>query len=232
MMTPEKSTMADKTGGKRDRLSDDTDKPETTPNTRDAKISCWDDEDLDGKPNEPETVENEPPSVISSPDRDNSSMQDSFASVEPSVIDVDALISSGGLEKDDNGHPTGKPAPKNLFSDFSDYEVDEDDDVAAGDDDDEPEDDAADTSKEQDDSADTSDTNQTTNTNDLKNEIHDEKNKNKKEKEEQITKITEETSDTQNSTIVPHGRKIAPVALDLTTFKQLTGKWKSLDNHS
>jgi hypothetical protein len=38
MMTPEKAAMADMSGGKRDRRSDNSDKPVTTPNTRDAKL--------------------------------------------------------------------------------------------------------------------------------------------------------------------------------------------------
>jgi hypothetical protein len=59
--------------------------------------------------------------------------------------------------------------------------------------------------------------------------------KNNNKKKEEHTEITE-SSDTQNSTTgfttVKSARKPAPVALDLTTFKPLTAKWKSLDAHS
>ncbi len=57
-MTPEKATMADISGGKRDRGSDNTDKPVTTPNTRDSKLSCWDTDGINGAKNGGKTIEN------------------------------------------------------------------------------------------------------------------------------------------------------------------------------
>jgi hypothetical protein len=59
MMTPEKTTMAKESGAKRDCRSNDTDNPVTTPNTREHKFSCWDDEETIGKENEKETRKNE-----------------------------------------------------------------------------------------------------------------------------------------------------------------------------
>jgi hypothetical protein len=58
-MTPEKTTMAETAGGKRDRNSDDTDQPNVTPNSRDAKLSCWDAEGINNDEKGEETIENE-----------------------------------------------------------------------------------------------------------------------------------------------------------------------------
>ena len=89
-MTPEKATMADISGGKRDRGHDNTEKAVTTPNTRDSKLSCWDADGVDGSKNGGETIENgifagEQMKVYESLD-------------EPDVVDVDELIASGGRD--------------------------------------------------------------------------------------------------------------------------------------
>jgi hypothetical protein len=62
MMTPErpeKPTMADRSGEKRDRNSDDTDKPPSTPNTKDNKLLRDDAKEPLGNYVEDETMENE-----------------------------------------------------------------------------------------------------------------------------------------------------------------------------
>ena len=71
MMTPEKLTMADLSGGKRDRCSDDTDDLVTRPNTRDSNLSCWDPDDASGEGYDAETTENRKNLWKASPHKDH-----------------------------------------------------------------------------------------------------------------------------------------------------------------
>jgi len=117
-MTPEKPTMADMSGGKRDRISDHTDKPPSTPNTRDTKLLCNDDKVAIGKEKEGKLVEIEEKldSVkISTVDDvvDASSVQPAQKDVID-VDDLDSIIASGGLENSP-GSDIGKHTPKTLF---------------------------------------------------------------------------------------------------------------------
>jgi hypothetical protein len=58
MMTLEKPTMADMSGEKRDRRSDHTDNPHSSPNIKDTKLLCADDQVAIGKQKNEEIVEN------------------------------------------------------------------------------------------------------------------------------------------------------------------------------
>jgi hypothetical protein len=53
-MTTEKSTMATVSGEKRDRNSDNTDQPTSSPNSKDAKLLCANDKAPIGKPKDDE----------------------------------------------------------------------------------------------------------------------------------------------------------------------------------
>jgi hypothetical protein len=128
MMTPEKVAMADISGGKRDRRSDDTDQPNTTPNTRLTKLSCWDEDGATGKDITVEMRKNEEGpldySKIANKDlgqAQNGMLPTASTNAGPGaeIIDVDALISSGGLEIDDDEIFPGT-TPKKLFSSFDD----------------------------------------------------------------------------------------------------------------
>jgi hypothetical protein len=137
MMTPEKATMADVSGGKRDRRSDNTDDPVTTPNTRDAKLSCWDpnypndtakdkesiedDTDLEGQP---KITLIHPPAKKIPDDEPMSKGLTLHKGVD--IIDVDAFIASGGAEP---GYDTDFPAhsPKKLFFSSDEDEASDDD---------------------------------------------------------------------------------------------------------
>jgi hypothetical protein len=118
MMTPEKPTMVDMSGGKRDRSSDHTDKPATTPNTRDTKLLCDDDMEAIGKGNEGKLVEIEqkPNSAVICNDDDGVTS----AFVKPDqkevidVDDLDSIIASGGLVESP-GSDTDEHVPKTLF---------------------------------------------------------------------------------------------------------------------
>ena len=101
-MTPEKPTMADMSGGKRDRISDCTDKPPSTPNTRDNKLLCNDDKVAIGKGNDGKIVEIEDKLDSVKIGTDDDDVVASFVKpAQKEVIDVDdldSLIASGGLE--------------------------------------------------------------------------------------------------------------------------------------
>ena len=130
-MTPEKATMADKSGGKRDRISNNTDQPVSTPNTRDTKLLCNGDKDPIGKGNEGKLVEIEHPL---DPDKINVTDEGVVKQAQKEVIDVDVnpddlaeLIASGGLDEA-TGSDTEEPVPKTLFGVFKNIdEMDESD---------------------------------------------------------------------------------------------------------
>ena len=119
MMTPEKPTMANLSSGKRDRISDHTDKPVTTRNTRDTKLLCDDDKDAIGKGIEGKLIEMEQKlNSVMIDNADNGGVSTSVKPDQKEVIDVDdldLLIASGGLE-DSPGSDTEENVPKTLFS--------------------------------------------------------------------------------------------------------------------
>ncbi len=122
MMSPEKTTMADMSGGKRDRVSDYADQPVTTPNTRDSKLLCNDNKLAVGNKNDEKTVETEQKLVLVKIDADD------FDNHVKEVIDVDSLdtlIASGGKEKQDQDSDTEEHVPKTLFE-FDDNKTDDD----------------------------------------------------------------------------------------------------------
>jgi hypothetical protein len=128
MMTLEKVAMADISGGKRDRRSGDTYQPNTTPNTRLTKLSCWDEDGATGKDITVEMRKNEegPLDCSKIANKDLGQAQigmlptaSTNAGHGAEIIDVDALISSGGLEIDDDEISPGT-TPKKLFSSFDD----------------------------------------------------------------------------------------------------------------
>ena len=125
MMTPEKATMADMSGGKRDRISNHTDQPASTPNTRDTKLLCNGDKDPIGKGNEGKLVEIEQP--LDS-DKINATNDGIGKQAQKEVIDVDDnpdvlddLIASGGLDKT-SGSDIERLVPKTLFGSPKDNE--------------------------------------------------------------------------------------------------------------
>jgi hypothetical protein len=133
MMTPEKSTMAAQSGGKRDRLSDGTDQPNVTPNTRDTKTLCNDAKDPIGKGKDDKLVEIEHKlDSVKINEGNDGVVKPAQEDVTNEVIDVDAapadlhgLIASGGLE-DSPGSDTEKQVPKTLFKSSTDKdEMDE-----------------------------------------------------------------------------------------------------------
>ena len=117
MNTPEKPTMADMSGEKRDRNSANTDQPVSTTNTKDAKMQCSDDKAPLAKQNDAETIEN----------GKNPKDPDTKRHTEDDIIDVDSLISSGGLEKDSDA-PNDTFRPQKLFDEVEDVTDDDDDD--------------------------------------------------------------------------------------------------------
>jgi hypothetical protein len=118
MMTDEKPTMADMSGGKRDRSSDHTDKPATTPNTRDSKLLCNDDKEPIGKGNEGKLVEIEQKLNSAAICNDDDGV--TSAPIKPDqkevidVDDLDSIIASGGLVESP-GSDTEEHVPKTLF---------------------------------------------------------------------------------------------------------------------
>jgi hypothetical protein len=121
MMTPKKATMADMYGGKRDRGSDHTDQPITTPNSRDTKLLCSVNKAAIGKEKGQEIIE------IDSPEYFDSSKDGYETAVIPlagsEVIGVDkvnSLISSGGLEKHARESDMEEHVPYSLFDKFED----------------------------------------------------------------------------------------------------------------
>jgi hypothetical protein len=121
MMTPKKATMANMYGGKRDRGSDHTDQPITTPNSRDTKLLCSVNKAAIGKEKDQEIIE------IDSPEYFDSSKDGYETAVIPlagsEVIGVDkvnSLISSGGLEKHARESDMEEHVPYSLFDKFED----------------------------------------------------------------------------------------------------------------
>jgi hypothetical protein len=129
MMTPEKVAMADISGGKRDRRSDDADQPNTTPNTRLTELSCWDEDGATGKDTTVEMMKNEEVPFLDPPKTVNKALGQVQNGMLPTdsvnagpgaeIFDVDALICSGGLEIDDDEIVPGN-TPQKLFSSFDD----------------------------------------------------------------------------------------------------------------
>ena len=86
-------------GGKRDRRSDNTNSPATTPNTREAKLSCWDPNAGDCNENDKETTEDDDLENLDDVDSKKPSAD------EERVVDLTAnhaLIKAGGLEHGDD----------------------------------------------------------------------------------------------------------------------------------
>ena len=117
-MTPEKATMADMSGGKRDRISDHTDKPPSTPNTRDTKLLCNDAKVAIGKEKDGKIVEiEEKLDSVKIGTIDDGVVASFVQPAQKEVIDIDdldSLIASGGLEHSP-GSDIAKNVPKTLF---------------------------------------------------------------------------------------------------------------------
>jgi hypothetical protein len=230
MMTPEKATMADISGGKRDRGSDNTDKPVTTPNTRDSKLSCWDAEGLKESKNAEELIEN---GIITG---EKTQVNDEYLDA-PDVIDVDELIASGGrddgvLEDIENDH-----TPKKLFMTFSDSDEDEDNNEktkhntkSTDDDDEEPTIDHFHTDSEDDEQTKDNQENNNNDQHSIQEKYNNNNNNNNKNKNNQNNKnnknIDTNNSDNNNQNKATTDEKFA---LILTEPKALTSKWKTLD---
>jgi hypothetical protein len=99
-MTLETPTMADMSGEKRDRRSDHTDQPPTTPNIKDTKLLCADDKVAIGRKKEEELVEPD------SNTDDKANNDDILALVDPPVlkksvvtdVDFDSMLDTNGLD--------------------------------------------------------------------------------------------------------------------------------------
>jgi hypothetical protein len=120
--TPEKTTMADMSGEKRDRNSVNTDKPASTPNTKDTKLLCSADMEPIGKEKGKEIIEIDP-------DSDDAKMDnggiDFTSPTKPDIIDVDALIASGGLDKHADDDDIAPDTPRSLFDSFEKVTTDD-----------------------------------------------------------------------------------------------------------
>ena len=227
MMTPEKATMADMSGGKRDRLSDHTDAPNTTPNTRETKLSCWDPVDASGKANDVETVENGTVTGAKDPNHapDDAPMNGLTLVKGDDIIDVENLILSGGAE---SGYDVDFPAiPKKLFGSFDD----EDDAVVVID---APEDNEEATAVVLDDSKPTKikitkDDITEQNNNEQDNEKINKKTTEKEQKNDNNQTIY--SDDDSTIAFIPVTTKKPPM-LDLSTLKPHTAKWTNLDDFS
>ena len=120
-MTPEKATMANMSGGKRDRGSDHTDQPITTPNSRDNKLLCSVDKAAIGKEKDQAIIEIDSSKYFDSSKDGYETAVIPFAGSE--VIDVDkvnSLVSSGGLEKYARESDMEEHVPYSLFDKFED----------------------------------------------------------------------------------------------------------------
>jgi hypothetical protein len=119
MMTPEKATMADMSGGKSDRDSDHTNQPITTPNSCDTKLLCSVGKAAIGKEKEQELIDIDPTKFFDSSKYGYDTAVIPFAGSE--AIDVDGvnfLISSGGLEKHARESDMEEHVPYSLFDKF------------------------------------------------------------------------------------------------------------------
>ena len=100
MMTPEKATMAPRSGEKRDHLSDHTDQPAASPNPKDLKFLGAGDnaEKIGSNGKDPIEIEDSPPKADGMPmDYDDTELtQDN----EEKASSMFKLISAGGLDED------------------------------------------------------------------------------------------------------------------------------------
>ena len=217
--------MADLSGGKRDRRSDDTDDPVTTPNTRDTKLSCWDPDDASGEAYDAETVENGKSPWNDSPkgDHDDTTMTGGLtAPKDQPVIDVDDLISSGGVEPGDPPPVLRATTPKKLFFDSDD----EDDDGAVI----ESVDDVTkDPAKEIYNEASTTKHTITDDNNTTPEKSITKKTTEKENKKNNNNKTIHETIDSNEFILVTTKSNSN---LDLSTLSEHSSKWKKLDDHS
>ena len=181
-MNPETATMADMSGGKRDRHSDDTDSPGTSPNNRDSKLSCWDADGASGKENDEETAEKDKDTAEHPPATDtNAKIPSTLDQAEQSAAkEPIARTSTSNLHKIDH-----------LYNDTTN--------------------------------------NQENNKKNYKNNDTEDNNDNKVLKAETILQTTEANTSTEHHSVPSN---IAPIVLDLTILKNLTAKWKGLDQHS
>lgn len=120
-MTPERPTMADMSGEKRDRRSINTDQPASTPNPHDSKLQRDESEALISTEKEEETIDYD---EIHEGDDAIKAVSDSK---ESDVIDVDSLMSWGGSDDKVSVSETESHSPKTLFG-HSDVEDNEDND--------------------------------------------------------------------------------------------------------
>ena len=96
------------------------DAPNTTPDTRESKLLCWDPVDAIGKSKDVETVKNGNITAAKDPNHapDNAPMKGLTLVKGDDIIDVENLILSGGAEP---GYDAEFPAiPKKLFGSFDD----------------------------------------------------------------------------------------------------------------
>ena len=229
MMTPEKATMADLSGGKRDRRSDDTDDPVTTPNTRDTKLSCWDPDDARGGAYDAETGENgKGLGWNDSPkgDHDDAPMTGGLtAPKDQSVTDVDGLISPGGGDPGDPPLVLRTTTPKKLF--FAVEDEDDDGDIVASDDDVA----TKDLATESDNASTTTKLKLTNDNNTITNKIITKKTtENKNKKNQNNNNNIHDTTIDPNEFILVTSKSSSN--LDLSTLSAHSAKWKKLDDHS
>jgi hypothetical protein len=96
MMTPEKATMAEMAGAKRDRHSDNTDNlSPCLANTRETKLSCWDGNAANGKGDVKETMEDDHNREIDADDQQMSTEKEEIINIDAD----DDLTKAGGLEE-------------------------------------------------------------------------------------------------------------------------------------
>jgi hypothetical protein len=231
--TPEKATMAPRSGEKRDRLSDNTDQPAASPNPKDLKFLGAGDnaEKIGSNGKDPIEIEDSPPKSDETPmDFDETELAYEDDEKAPSVV---KLIASGGLDDEVNGYEDDDAnTPRSLLTRFDNAQALEAKLPDSDDDEDthklanaimqEDDDDAMDMDEDKDTEFPvTSEYNKDNQTNDNK--------KNQKNKNKQDHHSTNHNDHTGN---INHTTSNTTTVLSLKNLKTHTSKWTTLSQQS